>query len=78
MFLYDDCTQGDYWGVNAAMYCDMINNNVVLLVFKNDQKPEKCALWLILNNCFSERNIPFFISIIYKHLNFISKLAEFK
>jgi len=36
-------SQGVYSGVNAEMYCDMINNNV-LLVFKNDQKPEKCAL----------------------------------
>jgi len=47
-------------GVNAAMYCYMINNNVVLLVFKNDQKPEKCALLFILNNNFSERNIHIF------------------
>jgi len=38
----------------------MINNNVVLLGFKNDQKPEKCAFWFIINNCFSERNIHFF------------------
>jgi len=38
----------------------MINNNVVLLGFKNDQKPEKCAFCFITNNYFSERNIPVF------------------
>jgi len=42
----------------------MLNKDVVLLVFKNDQKPDKCALWFIINNYFSARNIHFLISLL--------------
>jgi len=66
-------------GINGDAHV-LINNHIVLLVFKNDQTSEKCALCFIINNNLlnAERNTNFLISKRNKHFLNILKLAEFK